>query len=84
MNNDFENQVGFLFYMPFGETMEIRSSKPIDQDIGSDEEIEGIVYNIYWKGIALPWCTKTRLQAIAIAFGCQWGAQEMVRKINGQ
>lgn len=80
---DKETPVGFLFAMPLGGTMEIRSSKPIDDlNVDHDEEIEGIVYNIFWNGEALPWCTKTKLQAAAIAFGCQWGAQEMEKKLR--
>ena len=78
-----ETQVGFKFAMPFEETMEIRSSKFTDDlEVGSDEEIEGIVYRIYWNDQPLPWCTKTKLQAIAIAFGCQWGAREMAKKLR--
>lgn len=43
-------------------------------------EVDGIVYNIYWDGVALPWCTQTRVQAYAIALGCQWGAMEQFKK----
>jgi len=70
------------FSMPFNESLEIRSNKPIDDEIGSDEEVEGIHYNIFWKGNSLPWTTKTQLQAIAIAMGCQWGAMETAKKVR--
>lgn len=69
--------------MPFGEDMEIRPSKEIDEDeIGIEEEVDGVVYNIYWGELVMPWCTTTRLHATAIAFGCQWGAQTMLRKMK--
>jgi hypothetical protein len=66
--------------MPFGETLEIRSSKEIDEDVENDEEVEGVEYKIYWGSTKLPWHTKTRREAVAIAFGCQFGAFEMMRK----
>ena len=71
------------FTMPCGGTLEIHSSKPIDQmETACDEEIEGVVFNVFWDGEMLPWCTKTRLQAMAIALGCQWGANEMIKKVR--
>ncbi len=75
-----ETRVGLIFSMPYETKMEIRSSKTIDENIASDEEVEGIVYHIFWDGTYLPWCTNTLLQATAIAFGCQWGAYEMKNK----
>lgn len=74
------------FAMPFGKTMEIRPSKEVDEfEIGVDEEIEDVFYTIYWDDQPLPWFTKTRIQAIAIAFGCQWGAYEVLkRKIQNE
>ena len=70
-----------LFSMPMGGRLEIRPSKEIDElEVGVDEEVDGIVYNIYWDGVALPWCTHTRAQAYAIALGCQWGAMEQAKK----
>lgn len=75
-----ETLLGLCFDMPFSGLLEIRSSKPLDETIGRDEEVEGVVYRIYWNGIPLPWSTKTQLQATAIACGCQWGAQEMMKK----
>lgn len=75
--------MSFAFSMPFGERMDIRPSKPIDElEIGVDEEVEGVVYQIYWNDTPLPWCTKTRLQATAIALGCQWGARETANRIR--
>lgn len=65
--------------------MEMRPSEPIDEsEVGMDEEIEGIVYQIFWNNNPLPWCTKTRLQAGAIALGCQWGAQRIFEEILKQ
>lgn len=79
---DLKTQIGWLFAMPFGETLEIRSSKPIDDsNVECDEELEDVVYSIYWNNIELPWCTKTKFQAMAIACGCQWGAMEMQKKM---
>jgi len=75
---DKETQVGFLFSMPLDGTLEIRSSKPIDDlNVDGDQEIEGVVYHIYWNNQPLPWFTKTKMNACAIAFGCQWGAMQM-------
>ena len=71
------------FAMPFGEELEICPSQDIDEtEIGSDEEVDGVHYNILWNGEKLPWFTKTRLQATAIAFGCQWGASQMYKKMQ--
>ena len=77
-----EKQVGFLFSMPFGETLEIRSSKYVEEHVESDEEVDGIVYRIYWNGIALPWSTNTLLKATAIAFGCQYGARKSIERFE--
>jgi len=48
-----------------------------DVTIKNDAEIDGIIYVLRWNDIELPWCTKTELHATAIAFGCQWGAQQI-------
>jgi len=81
MSNECEEEtICLAFVMPFGETLEIRSSKEVGEFIGNDEEVEGVEYRVYWNDVALPWFTKTLLQASAIAFGCQWGAHEMVKK----
>ena len=72
------------FAMPNGETMEIVPSQEIDTyDIGTDEIIEGVVYFIEWEGKKLPWYTKTRCDATAIAMGCQFGAFQMAEKMRG-
>lgn len=77
------NPVGLCFAMPNQGTLEIHSSMPIDDfEVESDEEIEGVVYRLWWDGSYLPWCIKTKLQATAIAFGCQWGAMEMAKKMR--
>lgn len=70
------------FAMPMGGTLEVRPSKKIDEDeIGSDEKVEGITYSIYWNDLLLPFSTDTRLQAYAIATGCQWGAFETFKEM---
>ena len=75
--------MSFLLAMPFGETMEVRPSKVIDDlEVGIDEEVEGIIWQVFWNGIALPWHTQTRLQATAIALGCQWGAMETAKRFR--
>ena len=78
-----EKQVGFLFQMPCGEVMKIRSSKPIDYlEIPFDEEIEGITYQIHWSGLTLPWGANTLLHANIFALGVQCGAKEMYKKLH--
>lgn len=77
-----ETPIGFLLSMPIGEDLEIKSSRQLDEDVGIDEVIEDVVYTIYWNGHPLPWCASTQLQAFSIAFGCQYGAQEMMRKLG--
>jgi hypothetical protein len=82
-NKSNQNQVGMLFAMPFGQTLEIRSSQLIiDVDIDMCEEIDGITYSIYWNGERLPWCANTLLSATAIAMGCQYGAQQIMKKTS--
>ncbi len=83
MKNE-ESKPLFLSYaMPFGERLECRPSKPINElEVGIDEEIEGVVYELYWNDKCLPISVKTRLQAILAAFSCQWGAFETLRRRN--
>ena len=77
-------QIGFAFAMPGGERLEVRSSKPIDiLNIDPDEEIDDVYYQIFWNDVALPWTTVTKLQATAVALGCQWGAFETAKRIRG-
>ncbi len=68
-----------LFTMPYGQTMEIRPSRELTLDenleIGQDEEIEGLTWHIYIGKIELPWFCTTKMQATAIALGCQYGAR---------
>lgn len=74
-------QVGFKFRMPCGESLEIRSSKPINGlDHEIDKEIIGIVFLIFWNGKSLPWSTSTQVEAMSIALGCQYGANEVYKK----
>ena len=47
-----------------------------------DEEVDGVVYNIYWNGEMMPWHTKTRMEASGLALGCQWGAHEMLKRMS--
>lgn len=66
------------FFMPLGGTLEVTSETPLtfdeEMEINPDKKIEGVIWKIIWNGAALPWCTETKLQAMAIAFGCQYGA----------
>lgn len=68
------------FVMPFGGELDIRPkpSMTLDEEleIGSDEEVEGVIWQLFWNDLPLPWCTKTKLQATALAFGCQYGAMQ--------
>lgn len=69
------------YVMPYGKTMEVKSSEEIDEDeIGMDEKLDGVVYHIVWDNIRLPWTAETRLHAHAIALGCQYGAMQMYKK----
>ena len=72
------------FKMPYNGIMEIRASKPIDDDVDIEDEIEGVIYLIYWNDIQLPWHTKTQWAAIIMALGCQWGAKEMLKIIGNK
>ena len=68
------------FAMPLGGVLEIRSVPELDfdeeMDMPYDKKIEGVVWQIFWNDKPLPWCTDTRLQAMAIAFGCQYGSMQ--------
>lgn len=75
-------QKGFKFKMPLDTTMEIHSSKEIDDDIGVDKEIDDVVYTIHWEGITMPWCANTYQTAMAMAVGCQWGAEKMLDRVS--
>jgi hypothetical protein len=80
---DEPSQIGFAFAMPMGERLEVRSSEPIDiLNIDQDEEIDDVFYEIFWNDVALPWTTATKLQAMAIALGCQWGAFETAKRMR--
>lgn len=70
MNSE-ETQAGFLYAMPLGGTLEIKSTCPVEEDIEYDEEIEGVLYKIYWDDVQLPYFAKTLLQATAIKISCQ-------------
>ena len=61
------------FVMPLGESLEIRSEPPLT----FDKEIQGVIWKIFWNEVPLPWYTQTKLQAMAIAFGCQYGAMQV-------
>jgi hypothetical protein len=77
----YEKQVGFKFSMPYGRLMEIYRCSDEDfedSEIERDEKIAGIHYIIKWNGTLLPWCTDTELEAMAIAMGCQFGAEQVL------
>lgn len=72
--------VSLKFQMPYNGTLEIIASEPVNEfEIGAEEVIKGITYSLCWNGKYLPWCTKTKSEAIAMAFACQYGAQEVLR-----
>jgi len=66
------------FAMPLGGVLEIRSEPELDfddeMDMPYDKKIEGVIWRIFWNDKSLPWCTEIKLQAMAIAYGCQYGA----------
>jgi hypothetical protein len=67
------------FHMPNGD-LEIRSHPNLpyheEIEIGTDEQVKGVTWKIFWNDVELPWFTETRLQALAIALGCQYGATQ--------
>lgn len=82
MDEESSERVMMQFKMADNGVLQIRSSKPIDDDIDIDDVIDGVVYCIYWNDIQLPWHTKTQWAAIIMALGCQWGAKEMLKKMG--
>jgi len=87
MENDLEDSVkqivGLRLSMPRGGILEIRPSDYIDSDaVGIDDEVEGIIYRIYWNEVPLPWSTKKQSEAMHIALGCQWGAFESLENLE--
>jgi hypothetical protein len=70
------------FLMPFDTELEIKPSKDICEcSIAYDEEIDGIVYNIFWGQKIFPLHMKTKGEATSIAIGLQWAAKEMYQRI---
>ena len=68
--------------MPQGSRLQIKSNKEVDEfDVGLDEEIEGVMWEIFWDQNPIPWICNTRGQAYAIALGCQWGAMRQNDKM---
>lgn len=72
--------------MPFLQTLEVRPSRELtlDEEFEMDptEEFDGVEWNIFWGDNPLPWSTRTKTQAYAIALGCQWGAYEVLKEKN--
>jgi hypothetical protein len=68
------------FSMPLGGVLEVRSDPELDFDdeidTPCDKKIEGVIWKIFWNDKQLPWYTETKLQAMALAFGCQYGAMQ--------
>lgn len=64
------------FAAPYGGRIEIKTNKEIDQDEIPllDEEIDGLHYFVTYNGITCPFYTETKVEAMAIALGVQWGA----------
>lgn len=66
-------QVGFKFQMSYGQSLEIRSNRDVDEmEIEPDEVVEGIHYFLFWKRKTMGVFFSTRLQAMAAALGAQW------------
>jgi len=72
------------FGMPFGGTITIIPSIEPEKEPEMDEEVEGIIYQLIWNDELLPWYAKTRLEATKIGLGCQYGANEMMKKYEGK
>ena len=80
---EFRHQVGTQFKMPFGGSLEIRSSEYIEKDfVNLDEVIEGITYRIYWNDNFMPVTAPNRMTAYAMALGCQWAAHQVYNERN--
>jgi hypothetical protein len=67
------------FKMPYGQYLEIIPSRYLtfeeELEIGHDEELDDLVWYIsISEKENMPWSAKTKLQANAIALGCQFGA----------
>ncbi len=72
-----ENQVGFGFTMPNNETLYILSSRALtdeEKELGVEEKIEGLDYFIKWGKKQLFLSFSTKSEAMGVAFGVQWGA----------
>jgi hypothetical protein len=75
---DYSYHVGYSFAMPNGQPLTIRSSKDISEcEIAYDKEVDGITYKVFWGDNPLPWVMITQMDAMKVAMGCQWGANEM-------
>jgi hypothetical protein len=81
---EFNHFVGFRFAMPFDGSLEIRSNKELDLLADPTKKNKGVLYAIFYGEQCLPWTCKTQLEAFAIAFGCQWGAFETMKKYRKQ
>ncbi len=77
-----DDVIGFKFSMPCNEVIEIRSSEPIPEEIELDEQYDNAFYTIWWGDISLPWCTRTKQEAISMALGAQWAAKKMYEKMK--
>lgn len=81
-SDSLEPYIYVSFQMPYGGVLSIKSSKP-NEDIDIDEEVDDLKYRIYWDKVLLPWFATTKKDAMGIAMGCQWGAYEMIKRMNG-
>ena len=78
-----KHQVGTEFKMPFGGSIEIRTSGYIEEDLVDLEDvIDGIYYRVYWNGRFLPVTAPNRMVAYAMAIGCQWAAHQVYNERN--
>ena len=67
------------FKMPYGMELQIKPSREInEEEIEMDEEVDDLVWQFWWDGDKLPYCTRTKAEAGAFALACQVGAYKML------
>jgi hypothetical protein len=64
------------FTMPYGQALVIKQNKKIDEEIGINEQVEGVFYSIHWGEKKFPFYETTKAQACALCMGMQWAVYE--------
>lgn len=75
-----ENQIGFGYTMPDGKVLYILSNRPLtddEQELDVFQKIEGVHYFIKWGNKQMFLSFSTQSEAIGIALGVQWGANNV-------